>query len=472
MKFGGSFLTSAQAFLRVASIVNEFKDRKPIVVVSAMRGVTDLLLDAFEEHKRGGIDAGEGALAQVLELYGSTAREIASQGRGGGGLVHEIEGLLSQLSEEVTAPVVNEEAEPRIKDRILSYGEHMSALMLGQVLWVIHDIEAHFCDARDFIFTDYNYGAANIEYVRTNKAARSTIRACIDCGGVPVVNGFSGSAPDGSTTTLGRDGSDLTATVVGGANDVDEIWFWKDTDGAMTADPNVVPEASFIPNMTYDEAAGMTAFGSQFLHSSTLIPITRKRIPVRIKNASRLDWPGTVIGPEADAPVSGVRGVTAVNPVAVIAVVGKGMADMPGIAEEVFAAARSVGASIKLISQPASEQSICMACAVSDADDLGRRLRELLKEHIAAKRIERVEVFRGYAAVAIVGEGMKGTPGIAGRLFTSVGDIGVSVNAIAQDFLEQNISFIVPDTHVDDVVRAVHEAFGLHETVMEEDDEQ
>lgn len=456
MKFGGSSVGSAEAIRQVARIIGRFLDRSPVVVVSAMAGVTDLLLSLIAARAEGDESTFEGIFEKLRAVHNEALAGLLSAG-GDPVLQAQVPLLLRRLEEELQTPAVNEEGAATVSDEVLSYGERLASYLVAVALRA-EGIKARPYDARGLVFTDLN---GNVKKELSYPAIDTALRPSVEDGIVPVVTGFIARRSDGRTVTLGRGGSDYTATLLGAALKADEVWYWKEVDGVMTADPKVVPGALLIGNLTYDEAAEMSYFGAKVLHSRTMIPVVRKGIPIRIRNTFDPDAHGTIIGPDADEPPSGVRAVTAIRDLAIVTVEGKGMAGIAGFAGRVFTAAGRIGANLPMFNQASSEQSICLVCAVTDADRLGKELRSELKEQIAAGIVEGVSVEKGFAAVAVVGEGMRGRKGVAGRFLTAVGGADVNVYAITQGASERIISIIVRDEDADVAVRAVHAAFGL-----------
>ncbi|MEA3249271.1 MAG: aspartate kinase [Patescibacteria group bacterium] len=473
MKFGGSSLGSVEAFRKVARIVGTFLDRTPIVVVSAMAGVTDLLLSLMDEVSKGGESVVEGMLEKIHSIHQTALVGLLTEG-GDPKLQTEMELLLENLTEMVLAPVVNEESLAVHADEVVSFGERLSSILLAVALRA-EGIKARPFDSRQFVFTDDKHGAARIDTVRTYMAADAVLRPYAEDVGVPVVTGYIGSAPDGSTTTLGRDSSDTTATSLGGALKVTEVWLWKEgVDGAMTAHPDLYPAPALISEMIYDEAAEMSFFGANVLHSSAMIPVIELGIPVRIRNTSKPEAPGTLISSTAELPAEGVRAVVAKRKQAIVSIEGKGMAGIAGFAAKVFGVAERLDVSIRMISQASAEQSICMVCDAAEARRLAGELKLVLQEQIEHGSIERVDVRKGVAIIAVIGEGMCGRIGVAGKLFSSMARLEINILAIAQGSSERNISFVIEEEpDMEHAVFRIVEDFGLYgpETGKEESDE-
>jgi aspartate kinase len=276
---------------------------------------------------------------------------------------------------------------------------------------------------------------------------------------VPVVTGFIGATRSGVTTTLGRGGSDYTCAILGAALDADEVWFWKEVDGVMSADPRLVPEAHTLSVLAYTEMAELSYYGANVLHPRTVYPVVRKNIPIRIRNTFNPQHPGTYIGNTAVPGTA--KAVTAIRDVSLITVSGPGMLGLTGMAARIFSAVARVRTNILLITQGSSEQNICLAVPRNEAAQAVEELRHELASEISHHNVDHVEVQEPVIIVAIVGSGMRGTPGIAGRLFGALGQSGINVIAIAQGSTEYNISLVVAADAGDEAVRVIHRAFHL-----------
>jgi aspartate kinase len=280
-------------------------------------------------------------------------------------------------------------------------------------------------------------------------------------GVTPVVTGFICSTPEGVTTTLGRGGSDYSASIIGAALDADEVWIWTDVDGVMTANPTEVPEARTLRDISYSEASEMAYYGAKVLHHKTILPAFRQRIPVRIRNSFDPVQQGTRISVEGRPSSRGVKAVTSIRNVSLITISGRGMQGIPGLAAKTFAAVAQERANILMISQASSENNICFVVNTSEVNRVVRALRSALELDLMLGHIEDITADNSIAVVAAVGDRMKGTPGIAGKVFGALGDAAVNVIAISQGSSELNISLIVAASEAACAVRAIHQAFEL-----------
>jgi aspartate kinase len=263
------------------------------------------------------------------------------------------------------------------------------------------------------------------------------------------------------TTTLGRGGSDYTAAILGACLDADEVWIWTDVDGVMTADPRVVPEARTLPEISYAEAAELSYFGAKVLHPKTILPAVERGIPLRVVNTFNPSHPGTLIIAEARPSEFAVKGITSIEGLSLVTVAGRGMMGVPGIAAKVFTAVAQEGISVLMISQSSSEQNICFVIRQEAVERALTALEMAFETELARRNVDRIWAQNEVAIVAVVGAEMKGTPGIAAKVFSALGKHGVNVISIAQGSSEYNISFVVDEEDMETAVRDIHQEFGL-----------
>jgi aspartate kinase len=285
---------------------------------------------------------------------------------------------------------------------------------------------------------------------------------------IPVVTGFIGATEEGILTTLGRGGSDYSATILGAALDADEVIIWTDVDGVLTADPRLVPDARTIPEISYREASELAYFGAKVLHPKTLRAVSQAGIPVWIRNSFAPERTGTKITPKGRSNGGGVKALTAIRDVALITVGGPGIVGAPDVVGRTFSTTAQVHATILLISQSSSQNDICLIVAGSDAKRTVEALRKEFAQDVAHEKVEHITVDPGIAIVAVVGENMRGTPGVAGRTFSVLGRENVNIIAIAQGSSESNISFVVSENDMKAALEATHREFGLSARVVQE----
>ena len=475
-KFGGASLADAAAFRRVVEIVKT-RTAPRIVVVSAPAGVTDALLGLA---KRAAAGDGGSAAKEVDEL-GSRYLEIlrGAAARGTKEVAAEIARSMDELERLLSSLAVLKELTPRTRDFIVSRGERLSARLLAAALSAA-GVRARYVDATEVIFTDGPFGGASPNLMLTDLAARKLLRPLCAEGLTPVIPGFIGAAKiddrdgDGGhehgpgndrralgVATLGRGGTDLTATLLGRALSAKEICLWKDVPGLLTADPRVVPDARVIPQLHVREAAELAYFGAKVLHPRALIPVSGRSIPVFVRPFADATAAGTEISARRTLDRYPVKALSAVGGQALLTVAGNGMLGVPGIAARTFEALHLQGISVSLISQSSSEQSICFSVPEGAARRARDRLTEEFRDQIARGEIDGIDSRSGLATVAVVGIGMAGHLGIAARVFAALAEAKINIVAIAQGSSELNISFVVAAKDVAAAQRAVHGAFQL-----------
>ncbi|MGH9470268.1 MAG: aspartate kinase, partial [Terriglobia bacterium] len=350
---------------------------------------------------------------------------------------------------------------PRAMDTLSSLGEVMSATLIAAILRS-QGCAAEAVDSTELVVTDEKFGNASPLFEETNQRTRARLAPVRKRGAVPVVTGFRGATREGLCTTLGRGGSDYSGTILGAALDADEVWIWTDVDGVMTADPRLVPSAHIIPEVSYREATELSFFGAKVLHPKTIQPVLKRKIPVWIKNTFNTSCPGTRIGPASSANGrQGVKAITSISKSQLITVSGSGALTFAHLASKTFSALGAEEVDTLMVTQSSADNVLCFA--VHDADlkrvkaHLDRVFElEMLHDHRAS-----IELMPHVAIVVLIGENMKGTPGLAGRAFGALGKSGINIIAIAQGSSEISISFAVKAAEVKEAVQAVHEEFQL-----------
>ena len=464
-KFGGTSVGGPDRLLAVATLVQAAAARSRLVVVSsAMAGVTDALIAAAAAAEAG---SRAEALAGVAALAQRHRETLAALG-GDESVEPELELLYDEARDLVRAAVYLGELTLRTRDRLLITGEKLAVRLLAVALRGL-GVQAVALDADHFLETDATFGGANPLGSVADRHIVSALRPLLDAGLVPVVTGFCGRAPDGATTTLGRSGSDLSATLLAGALSADEVTIWTDVDGVYSADPRVVPEARIIPQLNYREAAELSFYGAKVLHQRTMIPIAGAGIPVVTRNSMNPSAPGTVVDGRFTPGSHPVKAISAVRGQCLVSVEGKGMSGIPGVAARLFGALAGRGISVTMISQSSSESSICLAVPGDDATAAEQALKSAFVTDLSRGDVEEIVVRRGVGLIAAVGLGMAQTPGVAARVFAALGARQVNVLAIAQGSSELNISLAVEDGQVAQALRAVHGEFGLERQDTGED---
>ncbi|NIA27359.1 MAG: bifunctional aspartate kinase/homoserine dehydrogenase I, partial [Desulfobulbaceae bacterium] len=456
-KFGGSSLGDAVCFRRVAGLLLDLPEPRIGVVVSAMGGMTDALLNLAILAERDD-DAFKPELHAIGERYAATARDLL----GGDALVEVLDawGLDSDDIRDALEDIAAAKSAPqRSRDVIAGYGEIWSARLLAAHLGQeSSERGGTWIDARQILSVSQTDLGPTVLWDVSQAKFDEIIAE--DCKGIVVITGFIASDEEGLQTTLGRNGSDFSAAIFAALSHACELSIWTDVDGVMSADPRRVPEARVIEQMTYNEAMELGYFGAKVIHPQTLGPVIANDIPVIIRNSFNAAHPGSRIEARREA-ADGIKGITAIGNMALINLEGAGMIGVPGTADRLFAALKNAGVSVTLISQASSEHSICIAVP----QDLSKRAKlvisEAFAEELAGGQIQSVDVTDGLSIVAIVGGGMAGTPGIAGRFFSNLGRAGINIRAIAQGSSERNISAVVDSDDVTRALRAAHSGFYL-----------
>ena len=474
LKFGGSSLASPATIRDVGRILLDAQRREPIIaVVSAFQGVTNQLLECARLAERA--DASyEDAFEQVARRHRSAVTHLLGAGSSKG-LRYEgrstrlrekretarvraqVDALLAELRSTLQGIHLLRHCPPRALDMTASFGERLSAFIVAAYLKRTH--HAVFVDARDFLVTDAQFTRASVDFPKTNRRTRAYFSRLMRSKRIlPVVTGFIGATSDGQTTTIGRNGSDYSAAIVGAAAGASLIEIWTDVDGVLSADPRVVPAAFVLPQVTYEEAMELSYFGAKVLHSATIAPAVAKRIPILIKNTFNPDAPGTLISRKAVADGKLAKGIASVGDLSLLTLRGAGMVGVPGVAGRVFGTLASTGVNVVLISQASSEHTICFSVQSADAARAVDALRQEFQFEFHAQLMQ-VDVKGDQAILAVVGEGMKGRPGVAGKVFESLGRQNINISAIAQGASERNISCVIDASQQVRAVNAIHQGF-------------
>ena len=459
-KFGGASLADSAAVRRAVDIIQHHRREPAVVVVSAMEGVTDALLRVAQQAESGDEDALAALISQLQTRHIEMAQALLPPGRGRAEMLAHIAEMFQEL-EVVTAELRRlRDLTPKTNDYVVSRGERLSARLLAAALEA-SGTKARYVDALDVVHTDEAFGHASPDFVRTDRAAQRTLLPIIARGVIPVVPGFLGGTPGGEVATLGRGGSDLTATLIGRALSAKRVTLWKDVPGLLTADPRVVPDARVIPQLHAREAAELAYYGARVLHPRALIPLAGKRIPIFVRPFQNPESPGTEVSEQVAPGRFPVKALTAAGGQALVTVTGNGMLGVPGIAARTFAALHSRRISVSLISQASSEHSICFSVPEPYATAARDSLVEEFQDEIARREIDGVEVSAGMATIAVVGLGMHGTPGVAAGVFGALAAGRLNVVAIAQGSSELNISVVIAAADAAEAQRRIHAGFQL-----------
>lgn len=447
-KFGGASLMDGRAIRKAAARIAAH--RGPLVVVaSALAGVTDALLECVPP-----------AAAAFRRRHRQAARVVAGSGPALQRILKEIDRSAREYREMCAAAGVLGHISPRVQDTLVARGERLAALLLATAVARARR-RATYVDALEVVCTDNAHGGAAARLDDTARRAQKVLRPLLDAGRVAVVPGYIGRAPDGSIATLGRGGSDLTATLLGRSLGARKVVLWKDVPGILTADPRLVPDARLIPQLHHREAAEVAHYGARVLHPRALIPLSGTKIALHVRSFLDPERPGTEVSARQALEGYPVKAIALLPGQAVVTVSGKGMMGVHGIAARTFAAVDAEGLSVSTIFQASSESSIGFTVPDSVANLAVRRLRQAFKPELDHALIDGVSARPDMSVIAVVGEGMVGTPGIAARVFSALESGGINVVAIAQGSSERNISFVVASADAPEAARRVHAAFQL-----------
>jgi aspartate kinase len=454
MKFGGTSVGSAGAVRQVADIVRAARAEWPrvVIVVSALNGATDALLAGAHAAAQGDPDTPGRIAADLRHRHLTVLNALAP---GAEEVVEALAGHLDEYTALCHAMGVLGEASPRALDAISSLGERMSAPLVAAAL-LRAGISVRAVDAAHIVVTDAVHQSATPDMDATEARAQTVLEPMLAEGVVPVVTGFIGATKAGRVTTLGRGGSDFSAAILGVALHADEVWIWTDVDGVMTADPRVTPEAHTLTELTFREISELAFYGAKVLHPKTIRPVVEREMALRVKNTFNPAHPGTRIVPDNGAARGSIRAVTAFRGQCILTLEGRGMIGIPGIAARTFAAVARTRTSVAMISQASSEQSICFVVPCQAAETVQHTLEEEFRLELARRDIDSITATGECAVVTVVGAGMRHTPGIAGRIFSALGNASVNVVAIAQGSSECSISLVVAAPEADAAVKAVH----------------
>jgi aspartate kinase len=461
MKFGGTSVATGENIRHVANLVADSakKGCSVIVVVSALDGTTDKLFEAAEKAEKGNDEYVRKFKQELLERHLAAASKAIENKQIQKEVKEIIEKTIDELEKVLTGISYVGEVTPKSKDYVLSFGERLSApIVWGALLDVKLEAQC-FTGKEAGIVTDSNFGEANPLMNVTTHQLRERIAPLLEKRIIPVVTGYLAVTQDGVVTTLGRGGSDYTATLLGAALAADEVWIWTDVDGIMTADPKIIPSAKMLPELSYQEAAEMAIFGAKAMHPRALEPVIKENIPARIRNVFNLENPGTLISNEQTAKRADVvKAIALIKDVAMINVSGAGMVGAPGSYSKVFEVLGKNNINIMMISTAISEANISM---VIRRNLLGRALSTLEIALLGRGLVSEVTAEDDVCVIAVMGANMKGTLGVASRLFTTVARAGVNIRMIAQGSSELNISLVVKEKDGEAAVRAIHEEFKL-----------
>ena len=457
MKFGGTSVGSADAITQAAAIIKTQVDKwdHVVVVVSAMRGITDGLLKSARAAVAGD-ERYFGPLIEDLRKKHHTVIDDLIQNNGENIPIHrEIDQYIEELTVFCRSIHVMGEVTPRGFDVISSLGERMNARVVAAVMRHI-SVPSQAVDATHLIVTDNTFQDAIPLMDATREKTNQYLAPLFEAGVTPIVTGFIGATEDGIITTLGRGGSDYTSAIMGESLDASEVWTLTDVDGVMTADPRIVPEAQVIPELSYSEVGELAYFGAKVLHPKTIRPVIRSGIPLWVKNTFNPQCTGTRISEERTTPPGMITAITTIKNLSMITVEGRGMLGVPGIAARTFKAVASSGTSVLMISQSSSEQSICFVIPTVNSPEVIRALEEELALELVRRDIDRVWAQDDTVILTTIGAGLRHTPGVSARVFGALGRANINVVAIAQGSSEYCMSIVVEEKDANNAIRGIH----------------
>lgn len=460
LKFGGSSVAKPERVNGVVDILQSYYARGDqfTVVFSAFGGVTDMLIQMSERAAEG-----DDSYLEMFEVFSNrhleTARALLSQDYLQQVIPH-LDNNHEVLRNLLYGIFLVREASRRTMDYVLSFGERNSAYIISFVLKE-RGINASYLDARKIIKTDKGFGSAKVDFDRTYQNIREHYKTHPE---IQVVTGFISSAKGGLTTTLGRGGSDYTASLIAAGLNAKVIEIWTDVDGVLTADPRKVKKAFTIPSMTYAEAMEMSHFGAKVIYPPTLQPALQKGIPLYIKNTFNPNFAGTLISEKADPQGEAVKGISSIGDVALLTLSGSGLFGVPGIAARLFSSLAQAEINVILITQGSSEHAISFAIQPKWSSKAKQIVEKAFEYEMQMGIVDAIKVEEDLSVVAIIGENMRYQPGIAGRLFQALGKNGINTTAIAQGSSELNISVVINRNNESKALNALHESFFLSDT--------
>ena len=464
MKFGGTAINSADKVRHIANLIKSQKEKgtnEIVGVISAARGMTDKISSIPLNIKR----SDKLFITDFLKNTSYIHLNIIDQAIKNEKLKDEarsvVTGLIKELEDILTGILLLGEITPKSLDYLMSFGERLSTPIVSFALRDIGSLSEYLTGKEAGILTDSNYGEARPLMDTTKLRVVHKIEPLLKSNIIPLVTGFIGADQNGNTTTIGRGGSDYTATIIASSIDADEVWFLGDVDGLMTADPKIVNDAKVIKEVSFAEAMEMALFGAKYMHPRALEPVMDTKIPVRIRNAFKVEHQGTLISQNlTKTSQKTVKSISTIRHTALIDVSGGGMVGAPGTAAKIFDALAKNRVNIMMISQSPSESSISI---VVRRDELDKAIMTL-DLNLLGKVVKRVNVNNDVAVIAVVGSGMRGIKGVAARVFNAVAKRDVNVIMIAQGSSELNLAFVVNDSDCEQVVRALHDEFELGRT--------
>jgi aspartokinase/homoserine dehydrogenase 1 len=455
-KFGGSSVADGERIRTVAEIIlNTSKETRTTVVLSAMKGVTNLLLEGADSALKGSAQyldilatLEEKHLTAIHQLFGDSERKVP--------LIERVLASLADLKDIYHGVELVKECSLRSFDLITGFGERLStAVMAAYLNFRGHKAQA-FDTSQNIIISDDNHGQAQVFFDQSYTNIRKTIGAY---EGIPVITGFVAVSHTGQPTTLGRNGSDFTASIIGAGLGADKVEIWTDVDGVLSGDPRIINNTFVIDELSVEEAMELSYFGAEVIHPSTMLPVVEKDIPLWIKNTHNPSARGTLIARKIQPHEREITGVASIPGAALLNIEGGGMIGIPGFASRVFSALAKAKVNIIMISQASSEHSICVVIRQHELTKALSCLEAELSTELKQRRIQAISVKKDLEIIAVIGENMRGRPGLSGKLFSALGQKNINILVIVQGSSERNISFVIQESEKALALNTVHQAF-------------
>lgn len=455
MKFGGTSVGDAERIANVASLVSHHPD-STVVVVSAMAGITDLLILASGTAAKGHRSKTETIIKRIRDKHSAVIDDLKL----GADVLPKIDELIAHLRLALADIIEQTDCTPRDYDKVMSFGERLSVQLVSAALRKI-GVDSVPVEATSLIVTSAKYGDAEPDLEASTRNVVKILQPIIKKEIVPVVTGFIGMTEDGEITTLGRGASDYTATILGYCLDASQVWIWTDVTGVMTADPRLIPEAETISELTYQEAAELSYFGAKVLHPLTIVPASLKQIPIYIRNTFEPQAVGTKISADTSSFTGRVKAVTVRNDLSLITVQGVGVTGVPRVASKVFGSLADNDIDVFLVSQASSEHNMSLVVKGSSSVVAAEYIHGALGDEMSSKTVDLVQLKNGLSIVAVVGNGVNALPGITSQTFASLGSHDVDIVAIAYGSSSQSLSFVVDSSEATIAIKTLHQAFNL-----------
>jgi len=457
MKFGGTSVGSPEAMMQTIEIINKQRQEweRLVVVISAMSGITNLLISCAKDAAVGNQEGYTKSISAIRKRHFEAIENLPFSTQSHEKMNTIIQEYLGRLQNYCASIQTMGEVTPRGLDAITSLGERMNVRLISGLL-LEQAIHNQPIDGDQLIVTDANFQNAHPLREATLQKVNTTIAPLLEDKVIPIITGFLSSTKDGVTTTLGRGGSDYTAAVLGDCLGAQEVWTWTDVDGVMTADPSVVTDAKVISHLSFDEVSEMAYFGAKVLHPKTMRPLMEKGIPLWVKNTFNPSSAGTCISNQIQKITGHLTCVTDIRDVSLVTVRGKGMLGVPGVAARTFSAVAKENASVLMISQSSSEQSICFVIPSHDESKVIQSLKNELAFELSRGDVDTIKALSNAVIITAIGAGMRHTPGVSAKVFGALGKKGINVIAIAQGSSEYSISMVVAEEEADAAVQEIH----------------